>query len=365
MPKTIAVFFGGRSNEREISVITGMLAVNLLRSAFRVIPVYLSPEGGMTTGEYRSPADFRKQSKTVHIPIRLEGKKVVRIKRNKPLCTLDCALNCCHGGAGEDGTMSAILSYNGIPSASPGIPMSAIFMDKILTKLAARGLGVPTVRSFFVRERAWEEGRADVLAEAERFGYPLVVKPARLGSSIGIKVAKDAEELAAALDLAFRLDTAALIEAYLAHKRDINCAAYRRGGEIVLSPTEEVFSDEEILTFSEKYERTQGRTSRLPAEIPEETAARIRGYTERIYEAFEGNGVVRADFLISEGEVFFNELNTVPGSLSCYLFGGSLSESREFLISLIHEALSAPLAEKEVLETGVLEQNLFLGKRRK
>lgn len=365
MSETVAVFFGGNSNEREISVITGLLAVNLLRGTkYRVIPVYIRPEGGMATAEYRSPADFRRSATIKETPVRLEEKCLVHAKKGKRLAVVDCALNCCHGGLGEDGTLSALLTYYKINSASPEAPMSAIFMDKTLTKIAAKGLDIPIVHSFSVTEREWEE-REKILNEAENFGYPVIVKPAKLGSSIGIKVAKNGEEFASALDLAFRLDENALVEEYFAGKRDINCAACRVGGETALSPLEEVFSNEDILTFSEKYEEHAGKRSELPARLPEELAEKIRAYTRRIYEAFGGRGVVRADFLVVGDEVYFNELNTVPGSLSSYLFGESLTESRYFLLSLIDEALKNPPRAKQTLSSGILEGNVFSGKGRK
>ena len=365
MSDTVAVFFGGNSNEREISVITGMLAVNLLRSSrFRVLPVYLSPEGEMLTADYRSPADLRTGAKVRATPVRLERQCVVHAKKGKKIAQIAIALNCCHGGMGEDGTLSALLRWNGILSASPETPVSAVFMDKTLTKIAARGLDIPVARFFSVREREWRS-RDDVLARAQSFGYPLIVKPAKLGSSIGIRVAKNAAELTAALDLAFRLDDSALIEEYLEGKRDINCAAYRSAGKTVLSPPEEVFSDRDILTFAEKYEEAASRHSELPARLPEGAAVKINAYTQRIYEAFGGRGVVRADFLVVGDDVFFNELNTVPGSLACYLFGKSLTESREFLLSLLEEALSDPPREKEIFVSGILEGNVFSGKSRK
>ncbi len=365
MRKNIAVFFGGNSSEREISVITGLLAVNLLRSTiYNIIPVYLLPDGGMVTAAYKSPADFRKGANVRKTPVRLGKSCLLYGKREKKMLPIDCALNCCHGGLGEDGTLSALLTYYKIPSASPEAPMSAIGMDKTLSKIMAKGLGVPTVRSFSVTEKAWQE-RENIIKEAANFGYPLIVKPAKLGSSIGIKVAKDEEELVSALELAFRLDGAALLEEYLKDKRDINCAAYMAGGETVLSSLEEVFSDEEILTFSEKYEPHAGRHSQMPADLPEELAESIRGYTKTIYEALGGRGVVRADFLVAGGNVYFNELNTVPGSLACYLFGRSLTENKYFLLTLIEEALKNPPREKETITSGILEEDLFSGKGRK
>lgn len=363
MPKTVAVFFGGNSNEREISVITGMLAVNLLRNTeYNVVPVYLPPAGGMVTGDFQGPNDFKRGASPKTIPVRLEGNSLVKAKRGKRIATIDCALNCCHGGMGEDGTLAALIRFHGIPFASPEAPMSAVFMDKTLTKIAVKGLDIPAARAFSINEREWGE-RDRVLAEVESFGYPVVVKPAKLGSSIGIKVARNAAELVAALELAFRLDDSALIEEYFENRRDINCAACRRNGYVVLSPLEEVFSGEDILTFSEKYEGRGARNSKMPAELPEELANEIRTYTARIYERFGGKGVVRADFLVVGDAVYFNELNTVPGSLACYLFGQSLIASRDFLESLVEEAISHLPKPKETLVSGILDGDLFSGRK--
>lgn len=349
MQKTVAVFFGGRSNEHEISVITGVLAANLLRSAgYSVLPVYLLREGGMVTGEMRAVSEFRTPSKKWTALRFTEGGLRAGRRRIVPV---DVALNCCHGGMGEDGTLSALLRWYGIRSASPDIPISSAFMDKSITKAAAKGLGIPVLEGVTVHE-------------GEDYGVPalplpLIVKPSRLGSSIGIKVARTEEELKKALSLAFTLDDSALVEPYLAGKRDLNCAVCRIGGEIRLSPVEEVFSDEDILTFSEKYEGAGERRSELPASVPKEISDRVQAYTKRIYEAFRGRGVVRADFLLSGEELFFNELNTVPGSLSCYLFGGTLSGAKNFLVSLVEEGLAAADEEKETIETGILRGSVF------
>ncbi len=361
MSHTVAVFFGGRSNEREISVITGMLAVNLLRGAdFKVIPVYLTPEGEWVTGAFRSPSQFKKGVKRKQIAVQAAERSLVRRGTKRVYAKIDCALNCCHGGAGEDGTLSAVLSLYHIPLASPDVPMSAIFMDKTISKYAAKGLDIPVAPFFLIDENAWKDRRA-VLEKAQRFGYPIIVKPARLGSSIGIRVAQGEEELAAALELAFTLDGKVLAERYFKEKRDINCAAVRLNQKTVLSPLEEVFSDEAILTFSEKYEGTGARKSQLPADLPRDIAEKIGDYTRTLYEIFGGRGVVRADFLVVGSDVYFNELNTVPGSLACYLFGSTLSKNRDFLRAIVEETLSASEEQKKTLTSGILEGALFSG----
>ena len=361
--KTVAVFFGGNSNEHEVSVITGMFAVNLLRnSSYKVVPVYLPRAGGMVTGDMRGVHDFRSGANRKFTPVILSDGALVHQTKKKRVAQIDVALNCCHGGAGEDGTLSALLAWSGIPNASPPTAVSAVFMDKTLTKHAARGLQIPVLEGVDVREKEWKGDSEGVLARVGALGYPVVVKPARLGSSIGVSVVHSKEELPAALSLAFRLDDGALLEKYLSGKRDLNCAACRIGGQTRVSEVEEAFSGEDILTFSEKYEGN-ARRSALPADIPAETAKKIQEYTRLLYESFHTRGVVRADFLLSEGELYFNELNTVPGSLSCYLFGETLLDARNFLVALVEEALSSPPKGKETLTTGILEEGVFSGSK--
>lgn len=353
MKKNVAVLFGGRSNEHDISVITGMYAVNLLRGAgYRVIPVYLPTEGGMCYARAEGVKDFA-GSKLKTVRAYLYDGGLYDAKKRKKLFDIDIALNCCHGGMGEDGTLSSLLRWNHIVSASPNAVVSGVFMDKWLGKIAARGLGIPVARGVCVREG--EEVDLHSLG-----GFPVIVKPVTLGSSIGVKVARSEEELSNALELAFRLDGAALVEEYFIDKRDINCAAYRKDGKIVVSPLEEVFSSEAILSFHEKYEEA-AKESEIPASVPESLAEEIKAYTAKIYETFSCRGVVRADFLITGDEVYFNELNTVPGSLACHLFGKSLIEARDFLASLIEDALENKEKEKQIVTTSILQSKVFSG----
>lgn len=360
--KTIAVFFGGDSNEREISVITGMMVVNLLRSTDnRVLPVYLPNGGGMTLAEKaKNVEDFISPDKKYEKVALLNGALVSLKHPRRKLAAIDCALNCCHGGMGEDGTLSALLAWNKIPSASPDMTLSSVFIDKTIAKCVLRGMGIPVLPSFAVNETEWSD-RESVFEKVREFGYPVIVKPSKLGSSIGITVVREEESLSAALELAFALDDCALIEQYLPDRRDLNCAAYRLNGEIVLSSIEEVFSHSDILSFRDKYEG-DAHLSQIPAEISPEIKERIGQILTEIYSAFRANGVVRADFLLSGSDVYFNELNTVPGSLAYYLFSESMTKARAFLLQLISEAKIT--AQKPPVATGILSRTDFGGAKR-
>jgi D-alanine-D-alanine ligase len=190
-----------------------------------------------------------------------------------------------------------------------------------------------------------------------------------LGSSIGIAVAKDEEELKAALDTAFALDDCAVVEKYLAEKQDVNCAAYSLNGEIYISEPELAFRDG-IYSFEEKYVKRKedgnagvsggkgGNRVALSGELRE----KIRAYTRTVYKRMNMRGVVRLDFLVSGGKAYLCEVNTVPGSLAYYLFCERVSDAKNFFSDLIEDAITRDREEKAVLQTGILRTVRWQGK---
>ncbi len=363
MPKTVAVLFGGRSCENEISIITGTMACNLLRGeGFRVLPLYIAQSGEMYTGEALfDVSSFRGgvQGRAVRAALLRGSLYEWRGKKLREIAAVDCALNCCHGMGGEDGAVAGLLDLNDIASASPDLAPSAVFMDKYLTKLAAAALGVRTLPYFRVTEEEFRRrGAFAVRCIEERLGYPVIVKPARQGSSIGVFVAEDRESLLFSLRAAFAYDTVLLAEKYLAERREINCAAYHDGKEIVVSPCEEPKTVHKFLTFADKYESGgKERQSTFPADLPEEVAEAVRGATKLLYRRMQLRGVVRADFLVADGEVYFNEMNTVPGSLAWYLFCDNLADYGAVLARMLargEEEHRARAAKKMLAGCGVL-----------
>ena len=362
--KTIAVLFGGVACEREISIITGTLACNLLRGGkYDPLPVYLAEDGQAYTspnffevGEFKKK-DFLKKAKKVL----LHGGKVYQLIGNgvrlKKLATLDGALNCCHGGLGEGGGVSAAIEMQGVPLASPAIAPSAICMDKSLTKQFAKALNIPVVDGIRVREADYKKRGAFLLRHMiRRLKFPVIVKPTHLGSSIGIAVCKDEEEVRAALAAAYSLDDCVVIEKFLVDKKDVNCAAYSLGDEVFVSEAEEAFSShDEVYGFEQKYikkEQKSGGRSLMTGVLRQ----RIRGYTKTLYKRLNMTGVVRMDFLVQGEKVYLSEINTVPGSLAYYLFCDRLSEAKGFLEGLIDDAIARSEAgKKQLVKTGILE----------
>ncbi|MBQ8283912.1 MAG: hypothetical protein IJX75_02340 [Clostridia bacterium] len=369
--RNVAVFFGGKSCENEISVLTGVFVLNLLdREKYVPLPVYIHTDGTMYTSKKMTDLDvFRKNKYENFQKIFFDGATVYEMKEKKGkikrLLNVDVALNCCHGGLGEGGGVSAMMEWCGVPFASPDLTGSGVFMDKGMTKLVMRALNIPTLEYIRVNERDYEKRGAFLLKTIDaRLKYPVVIKPAHLGSSIGIAVAKNDLEAKRAIEDAFALDNRVIIERYLEEKQDVNCAAYILNGEICVSEPEAAFGNG-LYTFEEKYVKRQSDRGVLAGGkmqneggrvlLSGELREKIRSYTKTIYKRMNLQGVVRMDYLISEGKAYLCEVNTVPGSLAYYLFCERIVDARRFFSDLIEEAMSSAEKGKRVLATGILK----------
>jgi D-alanine-D-alanine ligase len=238
---------------------------------------------------------------------------------------------------------------------------SAIFMDKTLTKRLITGMGIPSAKYLVVTEENYRHNPTETEEKISALGN-VVLKPARLGSSIGISLVKSREEIGKKLQEAFRFDRTLLVEEYLPDKRDINCAVYTADGEIVVSECEEPLSAEDILSFREKYlEGGKTRRADFPANIPKEISEEIKETTKRLYAELQFSGMVRADYILSDGKVYFNELNTVPGSLAYYLFTPKISGAKKLFSDLIEEGIRRKEKLPAIPTTGILEKSCFVG----
>ena len=369
--RTWAVIFGGKSCENEISVLTGVFVLQLLdRAKFSPVPLYIHTDGGL----YYSPKMqdlnmFREGRYAEFKRVVIDGGCVYAVrgkyKKLQKICQLDVAINCCHGGLGEGGGVAAMMEWNNVPFASPDLTSSGVFMDKCMTKTVLRALNIPYVDYIRVNEGDYQKRGAFLLKSIEsRLKYPVIIKPSHLGSSIGIAVAHNETEAKTAIENAFLLDDRVLIEKYLPQKTDVNCAAYCKGGEIFVSEPEEAFG-QGVYSFEEKYVKRKsdgtpeknGKKKALEGELRD----KIRAYTKTVYKRMNLKGVVRMDFLISEGKAYLCEVNTVPGSLAYYLFCERVSDARSFFTVLIEEGLKEG-NEKKLLTTGILKDVKWQGK---
>ncbi len=368
----VAVLFGGKSVENEISVLTGVFVMNVMdKERYQIIPIYVHTDGcTYTASNMHDLRVFKEKNYSTFRRVFLDGGRVYAWSSNgkkvKALEKVDVILNCCHGGLAEGGGVSALAAWNGVACASPDLTASGVFIDKCTTKLFMRALGVPTVDYIRVNERDYQKRGAFLLKSIEgRLKYPVVVKPAHLGSSIGITVARNEGEAKAAIESVFGLDDRVIVEKYLPDKLDVNCAACIIKGEICVSEPEIAFGAG-VYSFEEKYVKrtSDGACSKMVGNeqkdggryaIKGELRDKIRAYTKTIYKRMNLFGVVRMDFLVHDAQAYLCEVNTVPGSLAYYLFCERVSDARTFFSDLIEEAVAQDKGEKKLITTGILE----------
>lgn len=341
----LGVMFGSRSCEHEVSIIS---AVQLMRTADRqtydVIPIYISKTGEWFTGDplfdiatYTPFDENRKGIRRVQLDLtagsralisREQGKGLFAKEQQVIVARLDCVIPVFHGLHGEDGTVQGLLELCNIPYASSGVGASAVGMDKVYMKLFFQGCGFPVLPGRWFLRADWEKNPEEVMNDIEKnLPYPVFVKPASLGSSIGVTRANDRASLKEALELAFEFDRKTLVEKGLCEPLELNCSVLGYDGEAEASEIEMPISGGDLLTFMDKYgsNSTKGMASLkrvLPAPIEPELKERIQKLSVDIFKAMDCKGVVRIDYMFDapSQELYITEINTIPGSLAFYLW---------------------------------------------
>ncbi len=326
---SVLLMYGGKSCEHDISVITGKQAAANIKKDFH--EVFVSKEGKwLLADEMKNISDFSNAKKISRLPqvILVAGeKKLFKLKGKKllPFCEVDAALLCFHGENGEDGCVQGLLEMCEIPYTSCGVTSSALCMDKISAKAMLKGFDFPVVEGISLEKSFFEQNFRQCESEIRRkLGYPVIVKPSKLGSSIGISVCEDENSFADAMKLALGFDDRVLVEKALTNFCDINVSVLKKDGEIFVSQAEKPASLKNFLTFDEKYLEGGKGMGGLKREFPfenEKTEA-IKDIAKKVYSSLNCFGIVRIDFLIDfdRGKIFVNEINTIPGSLSFYLW---------------------------------------------
>lgn len=361
-PLTVAVIFGGRSVEHDVSVVTGHQVMNAFdKTRYAVVPVYIDREGRWLSGEAlldlkNYSEDMFRASNVQRVLLSPSTQHHGLIVNPTPsglfsksqIKRIDVAFPAIHGSHGEDGTLQGLFELADIPYVGCGILASAIANDKLMTKTVMRQHGIPVVDAIGFTRAEWDERPDAIIAEiVERFGYPVFVKPVTLGSSIGIGKASDETLLRASIDVAANLDSRIMVEQAVQNAVEINCALLRNGSEVRASVLEQPVSWDDFLTYEEKYLRGgEGMKSAervIPAPISPELTERIQTIAREAFSAIGGRGTARIDFLLrpESGEVFLNELNTMPGSLAFYLWqaeGMNPGAVVEELVRLAQEA---------------------------
>lgn len=369
----IAVFFGSRSCEHDVSIVSALQCIEATKAAgFNVTPVYISRDGLWYTGEplenietFREFNPMTKGITRVTLDVTANAGDLwawppqragMFAKVPAPLCHIDCVIPVFHGWHGEDGTIQGLLEMANIPYASSGVLGSAIGMDKIAMKQILRGAGFPVLDFvWFTREQLKKERQAVIERVEKEIKYPAFIKPAALGSSIGVSRAKNREELERALDVAASYDRRILVEVGVVHPVEINCAAVGYGEDVRASVCEMPVpsSNDTFLDFWQKYLRnasTKGEDSRgmkslsrvVPAPIGDELTGRIQTMTCDIFKLLDCCGTVRVDFILDQNDMLFvNEPNTIPGSLAFYLWKASGLDFPKLIEKMVEDALRA------------------------
>ncbi len=385
MKTNVAFFYGCRSVEHEVSIISAVQAMRAIDTEkYTVTPVYVTKEGEMYTGDnfleieqYRdlpkllSGAEkvfFARENNAVYM--KTYGKKGLFGKKGEAV-QIDVAFPVVHGTNCEDGTMQGYFEFLGLPYVGCDILSSAVGMDKAVFKDVLKSAGLPCLDCICFYAREYINEKAAITEKiTKEIGFPLIIKPVNLGSSVGISKVSCIEELDSAITLALSFGDKILAERAVTAIREINCSVVGDCDECFASVCEEPFMNDEILSYEDKYMsggkggQSKGMASlgrKIPADLTQKQSDEIRELSCKIFKAIGAAGVVRIDFIIDTATdtVYANEINTIPGSLSFYLWEATELRYSALLEKLIDLAFRRQ-RKKENL-TFTIETNILSG----
>jgi len=349
MKLNIAVLFGGESVEHEVSIISAHQAMEALnREKYHVIPVYISKDRKLYSSEaLMDMKNYRDlNALTAKVPqvyfVNENNKTVMRpvkapLFSHREIAVIDLAIPVMHGTNGEDGTIQGFLEMYRLPYAGCDLIAAAVGQDKVLQKHALENSGLPITEWFWVYAREMDTKKEEILNQASRIGYPLILKPACTGSSVGISIAHNEKEYLISFEEAARYDSKIITEKVVRPMREINCSVLGEPCDAITSVLEEVFHDteNELLDFHDKYEQGgkaakgskgvsgMASTSRcVNPDLPQGISDEIKRLALETFRVLGSSGVCRIDFLMDTltNQVYVNEINTIPGSLAYYLW---------------------------------------------
>lgn len=357
MKTKLGIIFGGKSVEHEISIITGnqaMSAVN--KEKYEIIPIYISKKGLMYTGEELLDLNNYKDlkallAKLTQITLVNDGEKVNLVRfpaknfKNNIMGTIDVAIPTMHGTNGEDGAIQGYLEILGVPYAGCDILSSSVGMDKIMMRRVLKEAGIPSLDYTSFYSLDYIDNQEKIIKEIEeKVQYPMIVKAGNLGSSVGIKKAADKAKLKEAIEYAIQFSDRVMVERAIQNLREINCSVLGDQVEAKASVCEEPFGSDEILSYSDKYMPGKGNKNgkmggtksagdssnqgmaaldrKIPADLTPERTKEVQELAIKTFKTLGCSGVSRIDFMIDKeiDELYVNEINTIPGALSFYLW---------------------------------------------
>lgn len=384
MKTNVGVFYGCRSVEHEVSIISAVQAMQSInKEKYDITPVYVTKQGEMYTGdslfsieEYRNIPALLKKCRKVEfsrendsVVMRYENPKLFEKQKST---TIDVAFPIVHGTNCEDGTIQGYFEFLGLPYVGCDIISSAVGMDKAVFKDVLKNAGLPVLDCICVRARKYMAQKSEITDEIKaKIGFPLIVKPINLGSSVGISKVNSENELDEAIMLAFSFTDKILLERAVTAIREINCSVLGDADECIASVCEEPIMSDEILSYENKYMgnsknggQSKGMASlgrKIPAELTESKTEEIRTLACNIFKTLGCNGLVRIDFILDTDTdtVFANEINTIPGSLAFYLWNESGIKYPELCDRLIQLAFKRQRNRENITYT--IDTNILSG----
>ena len=356
----IGVIYGGETVEHEVSVISALQAMNNLNEdKYDIVPIYISKDRIWYTGHMLRDIEFYKEfedEKKYATKVMLYKKgKTFLLQRTtglfrKDITDLDVILPVVHGNNVEDGSLAGLLDSIGIPYVGSHVLGGALGQDKVVMKQVMESVNLPIVPYTWFYDSEYLDNKENILKEIKKIGFPVIVKPATLGSSIGIEVAKNEKDIESKIEDAMEYDTKIVVEKVIENLTEVNASVLGNYEYQKVSPLEEVMGEDEILSFADKYlgntkskgtaSKGMASTSRIvPARISEKLTKEIQDTAKQVFKVLNLSGVCRVDFLIDnkENKFYVNEPNTCPGSLSFYLWkeaGMKYSELLDEMVSI-------------------------------
>lgn len=360
MVKNMIILYGGKSCEKDVSIITALQIYKKYNvKDWNKLLVFIDENGRWFSGRGLDEFKFYKTkdcAKLTEVCIEVGSNSLFKKSNNKrkELFKIDFILNCCHGGDGENGNLTALFEMCGIPSSTGGADSLMVMMDKYLTKEVLLANDLPTVDFFVIEKNDWITERDKIKTQISQFGLPVVVKPVRQGSSVGVCLIEDIKEFDRAVNLGFDFGTQVLVEKAIIKKREFNIAVKTKNGKIVTSLIEEPVTSKTIISFDDKYKgggRTGGKLKgggqvfggmetserKFPVVLSKKLEGKIENIAKQFYETVSACGVVRIDFLYDTetGKLYLGEANAIPGSLGFYFF-----DKEDFLKDIVEEGLA-------------------------
>ena len=373
MKINIGVIFGGKSVEHEISVITALQAMDNINSEkYEIIPIYITKDlvwytGGMlryidSYKDFRLIDRYATKVNLVNINGRFILQKTTGLKRE--VKQIHLAFPIVHGKGTEDGTIQGYLSTLGIPCVGSDIYASSIGQDKIFTKQLLEDNDVPITKYVWFYDVDYLTDKENLYNKINKLDYPLILKPSRLGSSIGIELINRKEELDSAINNCLKYDERFLIEEYIENKKEYNCAVIGSYDKIQTSAIEEIINENGICTYQDKYTLETDDNPKLkkiyPAQISKELISDIENYSKKVYRLLCAKGCLRVDFLYDakKKKLYVDEVNTIPGYFSHHLWPEKNIDYKELMDKMIDEAINKTRNKKQLVLDSEILSNL-------